>query len=456
MAEPRELFEGLAEEPAPAAVGASVGTPRLRVANRDQLSWQMVDVDSLLPADHAARAVWEFVMGLDLSELLAAIKAREGEPGRDATDPRILMALWLYATIDGVGSARELARLCAVHAVYQWICGSVSTNYHTLSDFRSARGPLLDRLLSQGVASLVAEGLVTLERLAQDGVRIRASAGGGSFRRRERLESLRIEAEERVAQLKTQLESDAKPVTPKQKRARERAARERVERTQAALERMKELEEQRERREQTHKKDTEKQKPPRASTTDSDARVMKMADNGYRPAYNGQFASDPKTQVIVAVDVDTNGSDGGLMGRMQQQIIATYGVTPKEYLADGGFNKTEDIEQAHAAGIAVFVPPSNHKSKADPYAPRKGDGPGTKAWRERMSSNEGKAIYRERCKHECVNAHLRNRGGTRLLVRGRDKVKTVLKWFAVAHNLLRAVALRKAAGAGAAPLPAAA
>ena len=355
------------------------------------------------------------------------------------------MTLWLYATIEAVGSARALARLCEAHVAYRWICGGVSMNHHTLADFRVAQVALLDRLLAQGVASLVSEGLVKLERLAQDGVRIRASAGSSSYRRRERLESLLSEAEARVEQLKAELEADPAASTARQRAARERAARERVERTKAALERMQQLEAERARREKTHKKDTEKQKAPRASTTDAEAQVMHMADGGYRPAYNGQFASDPQTQVIVAVDLDTTGSDGGLMAPMQDQIVETYGQTPQQYLVDGGFSKLDDIERAHAAGIEVFAPPPNNKHKTDPFAPRKSDGPGTAAWRERMASEAGKAVYRERAKHECINAHLRNCGVVRLLVRGRQKVRAVLLWFAVAHNLLRALALRSAA-----------
>ena len=228
------------------------------------------------------------------------------------------MTLWLYATIEAVGSARALAELCEAHVAYRWICGGVSMNHHTLADFRVNQVALLDRLLAQGVASLVSEGLVTLARLAQDGVRIRASAGSTSYRRRARLEGLLAEAESRVVQLKAALEVDP-AASARQRAARERAAHEQVERVQAALERMAELEAHRAQREKTHKKDTARQKEPRASTTDAEARVMKMADGGYRPAYNGQFASDPRTQVIVAVDLDTTGSDLGQMASMQAQ-----------------------------------------------------------------------------------------------------------------------------------------
>ena len=450
MSEPECLFGGLPEQIGPARPEPPPPAPRLREAQRDQIALRVVDLEGLLPPDHPARAVWAFVEQSDLSPLLDAIKAREGEPGHPPPDPQILMALWLYATIDAVGSARALARLCESHVAYQWICGGVSMNYHTLSDFRVAQVDLLDRILAQGVTALVAEGLVQLQRLAQDGVRVRAAAGAGSYRRRPRLEKLLAEAEEQVAALKEELQTDPGASTARQRAARERAARERVERTTAALARMKELEAERARREKTHKQDTQKQKEPRASTTDAEARVMKMADGGFRPAYNGQFASDPETQVIVAVDIDTTGSDHGQMGPMQEQIRQTYGQAPQQYLVDGGFNKLEEIEMAHAAGVEVFAPPPNNKHGTDPFAPRKDDGPGTLAWRQRMSSAEGQVVYRSRAKAECVNADLRNRGFQRLLLRGRKRVRAALLWFAVAHNLLRAVALRRAAAQAAA------
>ena len=442
MSADRGLFAEPADQiVAQPEVGAAPAA-RLRTAQRDQPEFQVVDLESLLPPDHQARAVWDFVAAQDLRALLAPIKAREGEPGRPPADPKILLALWLYATLEAVGSARELARLCEAHVAYRWLCGGVSMNHHTLADFRVGQVALLDRLLAQGVASLVSEGLVKLERLAQDGVRIRASAGSSSYRRRERLESLLSEAEARVAQLKEELEADPAASTARQRAARERAARERIERTNAALRRMQELEAERVRREKTDKKRTQRQEAPRASTTDAEARVMHMPDHGYRPAYNGQFASDPQTQVIVAVDLDTTGSDAGLMAPMQDRIAETYGQTPQQYLVDGGFSKLDDIERAHTAGIEVFAPPPNNKHRTDPFAARKGDGPGTAAWRKRMASEAGKVVYRDRAKHECVNAQLRNCGVVRLLVRGREKVRAVLLWFAVSHNLRRAMALR--------------
>jgi transposase len=197
------------------------------------MAFRACALDELLPEDHQARIVWAYVDGLDLSELVESIQAVEGGPGHAPADPRILMTLWLYATLRGVGSARELNRLCTQHLAYQWICGDVSMNYHTLSDFRSLQGDLLDRLLTESVAGLMAEGLVTLDRVAQDGMKVRASAGAASFRREPTLEDLLAEAEAQVAQLRQELGSD-----PAASKTRQQAARQRAARVRAALEQL--------------------------------------------------------------------------------------------------------------------------------------------------------------------------------------------------------------------------
>ncbi len=256
------------------------------------------------------------------------IKSVEGNAGRPPIDPKILMALWLYATIDGVGSARQLDELCRSHSAYQWICGDVSVNYHTLSDFRTDHGELLDQLLSQSVAVLLAEGLVDLNRVAQDGMRVRASAGAASFRRRPTLEEALAEAEAQIQALRAELEEDPAASNRRQQKARERATRERAQRIKGALDRLPELE---------AKKKPEDREKARCSTTDPDATVMKMPDGGFRPAYNVQFSTATDSQIIVGVDVVTSGSDAGQMAPMVEQIKSRYEETPKEVLVDGGF-----------------------------------------------------------------------------------------------------------------------
>jgi len=437
-----ELFEELAEQPVPEAPGR--GTPRLRQPERHQLGWQVVAIDDLVARDHPVRAVWAFVEGLDLRALHDAVKAREGVPGQAPPAPELMMALWLWATVDGIGSARQLARMCEQHLAYRWLCGGVSMNYHTLSDFRVAHTAVLDRLLAGGVAALVGQGLVALDVLAQDGLRVRAAAGAGSFRRRERLGKLAAAAQARVERLRAELEADPAAGDRRQRAAQQRAAREREERVKAALDRMSALEAERARREKTNKTEVSRQKEPRASTTDVEARAMKLADGGFRPAYNMQITSAPQGQVIVAVDIDTTGSDRGLVRPALEQLSAA-GRRPSDYLVDGGFTKNDDIEWAHENGIKLWCPPVHNKHGSDPLAPRRDDKPGVADWRRRMASEPGKALYKQRAQAECPNAWARRMGLTRLSVRGKDKARAVLLWFALAHNMLRAFALRRAA-----------
>lgn len=419
------------ETPRPASPAPTPAAPRLREADRTQVCLRPVDLEGLLPEDHRARIVWAYVEGLDLTPLYQEIAAVEGEAGRPATDPKILLALWLYATLEAVGAARALDRLCTTHLAYQWLCGGVPMSYHTLADFRTGHGALLDTLLTQGVAALLAQGLVTLERVAQDGVR--ASAGAASFRRRKTLEGCLAEAEAQVQALRAEVDADPGATTARQRAARERAARERTERVAKALAHLPALE---------AKKKPAERPTARASTTDPEARVMKMADGGYRPAYNLQFATDTGTQVIVGVDASTAGTDHGQLTPMVDQIEARHEQAPGATLADGGFASKEDIA-AVSDRTTVYAPVQQPKDPTrDPHAPLPDDPPAIAAWRERMGTPAAKAIYKERAATaECVNAQARNRGLRQLGVRGLAKVRVIALWYALAHNLMRAVAL---------------
>lgn len=437
-----ELFKDLPKQEVPQAAGR--GAPRLRHPERHQVGYELAAIDDLVADNHPVREVWQFVAAMDLSELEEAVESREGSAGHPAAAPDLMMALWLWATVDGVGSARQLDKLCKQHLAYRWLCGGVSTNYHSLSDFRVAHGALLERLLAQGVASMVAEGLVKLDLLAQDGVKVRAAAGASSFRRRERLELLAEAAQARVKRLGAEVDAAPEASDERKRAAQERGARERAARVDAARERMKELEAERQRRAKTNKAEVAKQKEPRASTTDAEARVMKMADGGFRPAYNMQLVTAPVEQVIVAVDVETSGSDRGLAKPTLEELHAK-GIDPSDYLIDGGFTKNEDIEWGYVNDVRLWCPPTQSKHGTDPYAPRDDDGPGVADWRRRMASDAGQALYKERAKAECPNAWGRRMGLDRLLVRGKEKARAILLWFALAHNMLRGFALRRAA-----------
>ena len=418
--------------------GQTSSEPRVQRPNRAQLELRPVDLDGLLPADHRARVVWEFVEGLDLAALYDQIKAVEGHAGRPPIDPAILMALWLYATLDGVGSARALARLCDEHDAYRWLCGGVSVNYHTLADFRVEHETVLDGLLTTSVAALMEEGVVTLTRVAHDGMRVRASAGAASFRGGDRLEQVLAEATAQVEALKREVHDDPAATTRRQAAARVRAAEERRQRVARALAEVPAV--------AARRKKARVDGPARVSTTDPEARVMKMADGGFRPAFNAQLTTATGSQVIVGVDVTTAGNDLSQLPPMMDQLERRYGQGPKEVLVDGGFVNLDDIRTlAAGCGARVYAPPNTRRGRGrHPY--QRPDDEVIAEWRQRMGTPAAQAIYKERAAtSECVNAIARNRGLQRLMVRGVTKARAVLLWFALAHNVLRAVSLRRLA-----------
>jgi transposase len=430
------LFDDLPEQGSPKPA-EPLGRPRLREPVRDQLELRCVDIESLIGEDHPARLFWAYAEQVDLRELEDAIKSREGHPGHPTITPRLMLALWLYAYSQGVGSARALERLCKSHDGYRWLCGGVSVNYHTLSDFRVGLGRLLEKLLILHLAALAMAGLVDFTTLIQDGIRIRAAAGAASFRRRATLEQLEAAARDVVEHLRGELDDDVEASNRRIRAARERAARERAERLAAALKAQSEVEAQRKRREKKNANQTKKQKEPRSSTTDPQARVMKMPDGGFRPAWNVQVVSAGEEQIVVAVEPTSIGSDRGLMRPILEAIRERLGRLPERYLVDGGFMAGPDIEWAHESGVEIYCQPTRSKHGGDPYAPRRTDGPGLRAWRERMASEQGQDVYKRRGIGECIHGRWRNWNLTRLTVRGAAKIKSVMLWYALANNILQ-------------------
>lgn len=422
-----ELFEDVDRQP-PAATADSVA--RYETANRTQIELTPTDLEGLLPPGHAARLVWRFVEGLDLTAFYAAIKAREGGPGRTPIDPRILVALWLYATIDGVGSARELDRLCYAHDAYRWLRGGVSVNYHTLSDFRVAQHAALDDLLTQSIATLRHRGIVTLARVAQDGTRLRASAGVGSFRREGTLQERLKEARKLVERTARQQDGGADRATA----AQARAAAEGLARVEEALAQLPAVAE--------AKRRAGTKSAPRTSTTDPDARILKMSDGGFRPAYHVQFATDVDSHAIVGVDVSTVGSDQRALVPMLDQVERRVG-RPQTWLADGGYVAHDAIDLAAARGITLLLPVPRARGTDQPVGPQPTDSPAVAAWRARMGTDAAKAVYRIRgATAERVHAESKTARTLHTLgLRGRAKVHTWALWIALAHNLLRTMDL---------------
>jgi transposase len=441
-----ELFPGLdLTAPASAPTGAATGVaapaddaadapPRLRRPDRQQASFQPCVLDELLPPEHPARAVWAVVERLDLAGFEAAIRARGSVPGQPALDPHLLVALWLYASTQGIGQGREIERRCQSQDAYRWLCGGVPVSYHTLNDFRVGHAAALDDLFTQLLAVLLHQGLVQVQRISQDGTKVRASAGAASFRRRATLEKLQVEARQHVEQLKAQAQDPS--VSARQAAAAQRAAQDRQRRIEQALAELPKVEA---RKAQAHGKQKRQPQPARVSTTDPEARVMKMGDGGFRPAVNVQFAADPQSKAIVGVAVTNQGTDHGQDQGLRQQVEQRTGQKVHEQLMDGGFVSLESLEQAGREGVTVYAPVSQpRKEGIDPYAPKPGDPPAVAAWRQRMGTAQAQAIYKERAAtSELVNADVKTfRGLGRLTVRGLAKARCAALWAALAYNVL--------------------
>lgn len=438
--------------PMPATTAAAGGV-RLRRPDRSQVTMRFGCDDDLVPQGHEARAVWAVVEALDLADFHKPIKARDGVAGRDATDPAVLVALWLYGCVRGIGSARELALRCDPDAEgsrpFLWICGGVTVNHHMLSDFRVGHADALDRLFTQVVASLVDKKLAKVKRASQDGIRVRASAGAASFRREERLADLLVKAEAHVADLRRQLDDPALAAGESAKRAaaKRRAAKERAARVAEAIAQMPDL---KDRRDAAAKKAGNgkcgqklRAKEPRASTTDPDARVMKMPNGGFNPAFNVQLATDTESRAIIGVEVTNEGTDtADLSTPMREQVEQRTKGTVEQHLLDGGYFTDKDLEAAHADGVELFIPHKPARAEANQgreLEPKPGDSEATLAWKSRMASDAGKAIYKERAStSETTNADLRcHRGLIQLTVRGLAKAKCVALWCALAYNVMR-------------------
>jgi len=413
---------------------------RVKKPVRNQAEMIVRDLDSLVAEDHPVRAIWEFLGRLDLSAFYRSIKAVLDRPGRPASDPQVLLALWVYSTVECIGSARRLAKLTEEHDVYRWLRGGVPVDYHLLAEFRVTHQEEIDDLITQAVAVLLKAGVVEMKRVSQDGIRVRASAGGSSFHRDKSLKKCLEEAREQVKRVAEERENPDREASHREQAAREQAFREREERIDEALRQLPQVQAVKDRQKRhAGKAKAAKVNEARVSTTDPSARIMKMADGGFRPAYNIQYATDTDSQVIVGVDVSNRGSDQGQALGIEEQVEKRTGKQPESYLVDGGFVDLRDIKVMEQKGIEVYAPPKDNGGREVSYGKGITGSPEVIAWRERMRTEEAKTIYKERAAtSECVNALMRTRYGLQqFTVRGLPKVLGVVLLTVLTHNLLR-------------------
>jgi transposase len=379
--------------------------------------------EDVLPLEHPARVLWRVVETLDLSAFLGDAKAVEGHQGRDVVSVKMLLTLWLYAISVGVGSAREIERRFATDVAFQWIVGDQRVGRTTLATFRVRHVRALEKVFTDVLGLLLNRGLATLELVAQDGTRVRASASAPSFRR---LPSLEACCEQARLHLHAVLAQADEAVTLRAQRVREAKALDYLQRVEDAIGAIGELMAAR-----------SSKRPPRASTTDPEARVMKMADGGFRPGYNVQFSTAGSPlggrRTIVGVRVTNKGSDYGSVEPMLQQIHERTGQLPARMLADGGHADVASIEAATALGVLPVIPP-----RAEDSPPNHKESEVIQAWRARMKTDESKQLLRARASLcELPNAHAKTRFAmASVLVRGVEKVTCVVLLTALTHNLL--------------------
>lgn len=416
---------------------------RLVTACRNQYEIAVSCLDDLINEDHPARQIWAYIEKMEPMASMEKIKSVEGVAGRPAIDPKILISLWLYATVEGIGSAYVLSDYCKQHNGFKWLCGGISIDRKTLSNFRVNNGDAFDELLANGVAVLMRAGVVTLQEIAQDGLRVRASAGKHSFHRQKTIENHLQEARSRVKFLREELETNPGANKNRTKIAQMAAAQNKLEKLEAAQRELREYIEEKDQNRAKHRKKPltgEEKTELRVSTTDPEARNMKMADGGFRPAYNVQFAVDTGSQVIVGVNALKIGNDGGTLLPMFEQIVELFCKVPARYLVDGGFKNQFDIKRVYEMGCRIFMPSEKSATAQKERVHISNSEESIKEWQTRMETAEAKEIYKRRASTvECVNAQARNRGLHQFFVRGQQKVKIIATLMAVTHNMVRSI-----------------
>ena len=321
--------------------------PRFKHIDRAQTFLRTVDVELLIPEDHAARAIWELVGNLDLSRYSQKIRAVEGVAGRSAFSPQLLVSLWVYAYSQAIRSARAIETLCTKEPAYQWLTGMTVVNAHTLSDFRVAHEQELKHLFIQVLALLSAEGLVTLERVMQDGTKIKASAAEDSYRREEWIqEQLKIARShvEAVDELTEEAASERRV------RARERSQRERRKRLESALQEFDKLK-------------AEGNPKEKVSITDPEARKMKQSDGGFATSFNVQLVTDAANKVIVGVGITQAGNDYDQLTSAVEEVEQNLGQKPKQVVTDGGYVSRDNIAEMESREVEFIGPVCDEAGK---------------------------------------------------------------------------------------------
>jgi transposase len=424
---------------------------KLKTSVRTQYEFYTLCLDQLLPEDHKARQVWDFVSEMDLSACFTDVITFHSEVGRSKIDPKILFTLWVYSILDGNSSARKLEELCLNHDVYKWICGGVSVSRTTLAEFRSVNQRKFDELLTKCLAVMVKYNLISDSDFSQDGTKVKANAGNNSFRTEDSLKNLEIKATEYLNDLKREERASNEAYEKRKLQEKIRRTTEKQNRIKSALE---SLDEARCGKiingTRNNAKPTEEDlKNVRASTTDPEVRKMKMGDNGYRLAYNVQFATGLDSRVIYGVDVVKTldpGTAPRLMNQVQERLKNINIVEGlKNWIADSAYSAKNDIITiANLFPGCFYYAPAKPRKGIDPKVHHKNDCDALKAWRDSINSDHVQEIYKKRCSTaEFSNMQVKNQALKEFSVRGLVKVKGMAILHAIAQNICRSFDLLK-------------
>jgi transposase len=416
---------------------------RIKEAKREQMSMEIVDYNELIPEEHPARIIVKFVEELNLEGFYSDIKSLPGVAGRSATDPKLLLCLWLYATLEGIGSARLLEKLCERDAAFRWICGGVGVNYHTLSDFRHENGARLDQLLTDIMSTFIIKGIVRLKSLIVDGTKVKASASKKSFKRKTRLNKIKKETAHYIEELRRELDRDPNAGNRRREAARLSAQEKIKAKVEAALAELPKVEAAKELAKKKVKKGTEV-KEAKVSTSDPDARLMKFADKSVKAGYNCQIVMEPESYIVVSVDISQNGNDQGLLKPLIEQIDSRYKERPDRALVDSGYQVKQDIIDLadHRKPLLVYSPlpkkkENIKKASLDKRKKKEANYPESlKAFYKRMENKVSQKYYKVRSRIETFNGILHNRMRRGFHLRGKDKVKSELLLQAISHNIM--------------------
>lgn len=326
--------------------------PRFKPINREQMVMRVVDVEKLVDQGHPVRAIWEFVGRLDLSSFCEQIRAVEGVRGRPTHHPRLMICLWIYAYSRGVSSGRDIARLCEHDPAYQWLTGMKVVNHHSLSDFRVDHGEALNQLFVQILGVLTLEGLIDLERVMNDGTKIKTWASKGTFRGEKRVKEHLEIARRHIAEVEASSDEDTNRRAVK---ARGRAAREKQQRLESAEAEFKKIRaSQSEGR--TKKEGGTKKEEIRVSETEPEARIMKHRDGGFAPSYNAQISTDRLCGVIVGVGLSQSPTDYEELLGSVDRVEQNTGKLPVQVVADGGYTSGNNIHWMRERGVDFIAP----------------------------------------------------------------------------------------------------